>query len=107
MAGQLQFSPTSWVTNGHKLSAAGDDLGSASQSFLSSVSDASVFGGNDLVGSAGAMIYGLMIQRLGGCLDTLAEGMSAHGHLVTEAGETYADLESAQVETATSIEGML
>ena len=107
MAGQLQFSPTSWVTNGHKLSAAGDGLGSASQSFISSVSEPSVFGGNDLVGSVAAMIYGLMVQRLGGCLDTLAEGMSAHGHQMTEAGETYADLESSQVDQAASIEGML
>ena len=106
MAGQLQFSPTSWVTNGHKLSAAGDDLGSASQSFISSVSDASVFGGNDLVGSVAAMIYGLMVERMGGCLDTLAEGMAAHGSMVTQAGETYADLEASQVDRATSIEGM-
>jgi hypothetical protein len=35
MAGQLRFSPTSWVTNGNKLTAAGDDLASASQSFIS------------------------------------------------------------------------
>ena len=105
--GKLQFSPTPWVTNGHKLSAAGDDLGSASQSFISSVSDVSVFGGSDLVGSVAAMIYGLMVERMGGCLDTLAEGKTAHGSMVTQAGETYADLEASQVDRATSIEGML
>jgi len=107
MAGQLQFSPTSWVTNGNKLTAAGDDLASASQSFISSVSDPSVFGGNDLVGSVAAMIYGLMVQRLGGCLDTLAEGFSAHGSLVTQAGQVYQELEAGQVSTAQTIEGAL
>jgi len=107
MAGQIQFSPTSWVTNGNKLSATGDDLASAAQSFISSVSDASVFGGNDLVGGTAGMIYGLMVQRLGGCLDTLAEGFSAHGNMVTQAGQAYAELESSQVDQATSIEGML
>jgi hypothetical protein len=53
------------------------------------------------------MIYGLMVQRLGGCLDTLAEGFSAHGGMVTQAGQAYAELESSQVDQATSIEGML
>lgn len=105
MAGQIQFSPTSWETNGRKLSAAGHDLGSASQSFLATVTDASVFGGNDLVGSVAAMIYGLMVQRLGGCLDTLAEGFTAHGELVTQAGQTYQELEADQVSTAQSIQG--
>jgi hypothetical protein len=107
MAGQLRFSPTSWVSNGQKLSAAGDDLASASQSFLAGVSDPSVFGGNDLVGSVAAMIYGLMVERLGGCLDTVAEGFQAHGSLVTQAGETYQELEASQVSTAQRVEGAL
>jgi len=107
MADQLVFSPQSWTTSGHQLSSSGDAVAQASQSFLGAVSDSSVFGGNDLVGGTAALIYGLMVQRLGGCLDTLAEGFSAHGQMLVEAGQSYADLEQSQVDQAQSIEGAL
>ncbi len=107
MGDQITFSPTSWVTNGRRIADAGESISSATQSFVGSVSDPSVFGGNDLVGSVAAMIYGLMVQRLGGCLDTLAEGFSAHGEMVAQAGQAYEQLETSQVDQAQSIEGML
>ena len=101
---QIQFDPSAWRSGGGQMMSAGDTIASQSQSFLGAVSDPSVFGGNDILGSVASMIYGLVIERMGGCLDTLSEGYGTYGDLASQTGDAYAELEANNVELSGSIE---
>lgn len=101
---QVEFSPQSWRSGGQTMMQAGDQLATGANSFLSEVGDSSVFGGNDVLGSVASMIYGLMVERMGGCLDALAAGYQSYGDLAVQTGDAYEETEAQATALAESIE---
>lgn len=102
---QVVFSPESWSSNGRRMAQAADDIGSRGQSFLSEVSDSSVFGGNDALGSVAAMLYGLVVERMGACIESLADGYQSYAETMITTGDVYQQLEAEQVMLSQNVAG--
>jgi hypothetical protein len=101
------FSPESWSRNGRKMAAAGEDIAAKGQAFLSEVSDPKVFGGNDMLGSVAAMLYGLVVDRMAACLESLADGYASYGETMMQTGDVYLQLEADQVMTSQNLRGAI
>ncbi|MGA4506586.1 hypothetical protein ACQB6R_13640 [Propionibacteriaceae bacterium G1746] len=89
----VQFNLASLDSSSKRMDAAVEDLVAKTQSLLGEVSDVTVLGTNDTLGSIASMLYGLAIQAVQESVASVQEEYGAHGGKLREAATQYAAAE--------------
>ena len=85
----VQFNLGSLEVSGRRMDAAVEDLVAKTQSLLGEVSDVSVLGTNDTLGSIASMLYGLAIGAVQESVASVQEEYGVHGGKIREAAAQY------------------
>lgn len=89
----VQFNTGSLDASSKRMDAAVEDLVAKTQALLGEVSEVSVLGTNDTLGSIASMLYGLAIQAVQESVASVQEEYGNHGGLLREASAQYAAAE--------------
>lgn len=100
----VQFNLGSLEASGRRMDAAVEDLVSRTRALLDEVSDVSVLGTNDTLGSIASMLYGLAIGAVQESVASVEEEYGVHGGKIREAAAQY---QAAEEGFARASSGML
>lgn len=107
MSSDTRFSVEAYRRAGTELGTQGQDLASEAQSFLAAVSDSSVLGRNDTLGSIAVMIYDGVIAHVEQCLGTLVDAYDGFGTTLHDSADAYEAVEADNVTLGSSTAGDL
>ena len=93
MTEHMQFNPTVLESSSKRMDGAVDDLVSKTEALLGEVSDVSVLGTNDTLGSIASMIYGMAISAVEESVRSVQDEYGNHGGKLREAASQYAAAE--------------
>lgn len=89
MSENLQFNVEAINQSSKKMQATADDLVAQVNSLLASVGDPSVLGTNDTLGSVASMLYGLAMDAVKQCVESIQNEYGSHSGKLSEAAKLY------------------
>lgn len=99
----VQFNLGSLEGSSKRMDAAVEDLVSKTQSLLGEVSDVSVLGTNDTLGSIASMLYGLAITAVEESVASVQEEYGSQGERIREAAASYQAAEEGFTQASTNM----
>lgn len=103
----VQFNLGSLEASSKRMDAAVQELVSKTQGLLGEVSDASVLGTNDTLGSIAQMLYQLAVQAVQESIASVQEEYGTHGGKLREASAQYQAAEQGFAEAGQKMVGDL
>ena len=105
MADQLQYDFTSLDGSSKRMEAAAQDLATKTSSLMGEVSDATVLGTNDTLGSIASMLYSLAVQAVQESVDSVQEEYGVQGDKIASARAAFAAAEEGFAEAGAKMVG--
>lgn len=99
----VQFNLASLESSGKRMDAAVEDLVQRTQSLLAEVSDVSVLGTNDTLGSIASMLYGLAIGAVQESVASVQDEYGSQGDRIRQAAASYQAAEEGFAEASTKM----
>lgn len=100
---QLRFDSASYTKASAGMADAGDEIANRTEALLAQVSDLSVLGTNDILGSVCQMIYGTYLDIFSETVTGLSDSYGDTAARLAAAGRAYAEVEAANAQGASQM----